>query len=122
MKPLFFTGPSREDLKAFPEEVKDATGFALYLAQNGEKHPHARPLKGFGGASVLEIIEDHAGDTYRTVYTVRMEYAIYVLHAFQKKSKRGIATPPREISLVKARLREAQEHHAVMFAQRRGNR
>ncbi len=95
--------------------MKDATGYALYLAQWGDKHRHARPLKGFGGAGVLEVIEDHDGDTYRTVYTVRYERAVYVLHAFQKKSKRGIATPAREIERVRARLRQAEEHHTAMF-------
>lgn len=122
MKPLFFVGSARENLKAFPEEVKDATGYALYLAQMGEKHPHAKPLKGFGGAGVLEVIENHDGDTYRTVYTVRLQHAIYVLHAFQKKSRRGIATPLREIERVRSRLRQADEHHAVTFAQETKNR
>ena len=86
-------------------------GQALDDAQNGEKHPGARPLKGFGGAGVLEVIEDDDGDTYRTVYAVKLASAVYVLHAFQKKSKRGRATPKKEIELVKRRLREAQLHH-----------
>jgi phage-related protein len=115
MKPLFFVGSSREDLREFPEDVKDATGFALYLAQAGDRHPHAKPLQGFGGAGVLEIIENHDGDTYRTVYTVKLQHAIYVLHAFQKKSRRGIATPRQEIRLVTDRLRRAEAHHAAHF-------
>ena len=115
MKPLFFVGSSREDLRDFPEEVKDATGFALYLAQLGDRHPHAKPLHGFGGAGVLEIIENHDGDAYRTVYTVKLLYAVYVLHAFQKKSRRGIATPRQEIRLVIDRLRRAEAHHAATF-------
>jgi phage-related protein len=111
IKPLFFVGSSREDLKGFPEDVQDATGYALYIAQTGGKHPHAKALRGFGGAGVLEVMENHAGDTYRTVYTVRLQHAVYVLHAFQKKSRRGIETPREEIDLVRARLRLAEEHH-----------
>jgi phage-related protein len=122
VKPLFFVGSARADLRGFPEEVKDAAGYALYLAQLGGKHPHAKPLKDFGGAGVLEVVENHAGDTYRIVYTVRFEHAIYVLHAFQKKSTRGIATPAREIERVRARLRQAEQHHAATFAEEAGNR
>jgi phage-related protein len=85
-------------------------GFALYLAQMGGKHPDAKPLRGFGGAGVLEVVDDFAGDTYRAVYTVRLSTAVYVLHAFQKKSKRGIATPKQDMELIRARLRRAQEH------------
>ena len=111
-KPLFWVGSAREDLREFPEDVMDAFGYALYLAQTGRKDPHAKPLKGFGGAGVLEVVEDHAGDTYRTVYTVRFADAIYALHAFQKKSKRGISTPKKELDLVRERLKRAEEHHA----------
>ena len=98
-KPLFWVGSSIEDLREFPEDVKQAFGYALYLAQMGRKAPHAKPLKGFGGAGVLEIVEDHVGDTYRTIYTVRFADAVYVLHTFQKKSKKGIATPKKEIEI-----------------------
>ena len=87
-------------------------GFALHLAQVGMKHPWAKPLKGFVGAGVLEIVEDHAGDTYRAVYTVRMANAVYVLHAFQKKSKSGIKTPAKELALVRDKLKRAEDHNA----------
>ena len=82
-------------------------GFALYFAQMGDKHDSAKPLKGFGGAGVLEVVEDHAGDTYRAVYTVRLAGTVYVLHAFQKKSKKGIATPRHDLDLIRERLRQA---------------
>src|SRR3954469_16462682 len=97
LRPLSWVGASLKDLSAFPEEVKDVMGYALHLAQVGEKSPAAKPLKGFGGAGVLEIVDDHDGDTYRAVYTVRFGDAVYVLHAFQKKSKRGIETPKTEL-------------------------
>lgn len=93
--------------------MKDAIGFALYVVQRGGKHSDAKPLKGFGGASILEIVEDHAGDTYRAVYTVQLAGRIYVLHAFQKKSKTGIGTPKRDIELIRSRLRRAEEWHAA---------
>ncbi len=115
MKPLFFVGSAREDLKQFPDDVQDVTGYALYLAQVGEKHPAAKPLKGFGGAGVLEVVAHHEGNAFRTIYTVRFAEAIYVLHAFQKKSARGVATPRREMSQVRARLRLAEEHHTRRF-------
>lgn len=110
-KPLFWVGSSRKDLKSFPGEVQDVMGRALLDAQFGDKHPDAKPLRGFGGAGVLEVVDSYAGDTYRTVYTVRFESAVYVLHAFQKKATRGIATPKHEIDLVRARYRAAEEHH-----------
>jgi phage-related protein len=109
MKPLLWTGSSRKDLRACPDEVQDTFGFALYLAQIGGKHSQAKPLKGFGGADVLEVVEDDDGDTYRAVYTVRFANAIYVLHVFQKKSKRGTATPRADMDLIKKRLRDATE-------------
>jgi phage-related protein len=87
-------------------------GFALHFAQAGGKHPDAKPLKGFSGAGVLEIIGDYDGDTYRAVYTVRFRGVVYVLHAFQKKSKMGIKTPLKEMKLVRERLKRAEEHHA----------
>jgi phage-related protein len=89
-------------------------GFALYRAQLGKKHPDAKPLKGFKGASVVEVVEDFDGDTYRTVYTVQFEEILYVLHAFQKKSKRGIATPKQDIDLIESRLKRAQEHYECL--------
>ena len=104
-------GSSREDLKRFPQQVRRDLGKALYAAQHGETDPAAQPLKGFGGASVMEIIEGHDTNTYRAVYTARFDEAIYLLHAFQKKSKRGIATPKTEIDLIRRRLAEAQRLH-----------
>ncbi|MBM3226868.1 MAG: type II toxin-antitoxin system RelE/ParE family toxin, partial [Candidatus Tectomicrobia bacterium] len=98
--------------RAFPQPVRQALGYALYLAQMGEKHLEAKPLKGFGGAGGLEAVDDHAGETYRAVYTVKFAEAVYVLHAFQKKSVRGRATSQRDIDLIKARLQWAQEHYA----------
>jgi len=86
-------------------------GYALFLAQMGRKHPDAKPLRGFGGASVLEVVENYRGGTYRAVYTVKFAEAVYVLHAFQKKSKSGITTPKRDVELIKARLQDAQAHH-----------
>ena len=111
MKRLFWIGRSRKDFLAFPEEVHDAVGYALHKAQIGEKHASAKPLKGFAGAGVIEVVEDHDGDTYRAVYTVRFEGAVYVLHAFQKKAKKGIATPKQEIELIKSRLAAAEADH-----------
>ena len=87
-------------------------GHALDIAQQGKKHQDAKPLVGFGGAGVLEIVEDYAGDTYRAVYTVRFIGAVYALHAFQKKSKKGIETPKQEIELIRSRLKKAEEHYA----------
>ena len=110
-KPLFWVGSSLKDLRDFPEEVKDVIGFALYQAQRGLMPRSAKPLKGFTGASVLEIVDNFQTDTYRAVYTVQFADAVYVLHAFQKKSKRGVETPKGEIELVKARLKLAKEHH-----------
>ena len=86
-------------------------GQALYAAQCGEEYPSVKALKGFGGRAVLEIVSPHEGDTWRTVYTVRFQDAVYVLHAFQKKSKRGIATPQKELELVKQRLAAAERDY-----------
>src|ERR1700676_5555384 len=110
-KPVRWVGSCREDLKSFPEEVRRRVGGALWDAQLGLKAPFAKPLRGFRGAGVLEIVDDFDGETYRAVYTVRFAGVIYVLHAFQKKSKKGIATPKRDIDLIKARLKRAEEHY-----------
>jgi phage-related protein len=110
-KPCIFMGSSQRDLAAFPEDVRGEIGHALYEAQCGGEPLAAKALKGFGGRGVLEIVEDHDGDTYRAVYTVRFKSAIYVLHAFQKKSKKGIATPAHDIELIRKRLKNADEHH-----------
>jgi phage-related protein len=109
-KHVLWVGSSKKDLMAMPDEVKSAFGFALYLAQQGKKHQNAKPLKGFSGAGVLEVVEDSLGDTFRAVYTVKIAENIYVLHCFQKKSKRGIETPKQEIDLIRDRLKMAQEH------------
>jgi phage-related protein len=110
-KPLFWIGSSRGDLREFPEEVSHSMGFALWQAQLGRKHRDAKVLKGFGGAGVLEVVEDHDGSTYRAVYTVKFAGAVYVLHAFHKKSKKGIKTPVAEMNLIRQRLKAAEEHH-----------
>ncbi|MDQ2783546.1 MAG: type II toxin-antitoxin system RelE/ParE family toxin [Chloroflexota bacterium] len=107
-RPLMFVGAARDDLRAFPKPVRWRIGVALQDAQEGEKNPHAKPLKGFKGAGVLEVIEDWSGDTYRAVYTVRFQHAVYVLHCFQKKSTRGIATAKRDLDQIRERLREAE--------------
>jgi phage-related protein len=108
LKPVRWIGSSRRDVQAFPEPVKDHLGYALFVAQCGGKHCDSKTLRGFGGAGVVEIITDHFSDTFRTVYTSQYEGVIYVLHAFQKKSKSGRATPKPEIDLIKRRLREAE--------------
>jgi phage-related protein len=120
LKPVEWVGSSRSDIRSFPDEVREAMGEALYRAQQGSEHPAARALKGFGGRSVIEIVDHYHGDTYRAIYTVRFENAIYVLHAFQKKSKKGIATPRHEIDLIKARLKRAEEHSRSHFNKEAG--
>lgn len=111
LKPVIWIGSSRRDLSAMPGDVRVRMGYALYVAQQGDKHGHAKPLTGFGGAGVVEIIADHDGDTFRCIYTVRLAGSVYVLHAFQKKSKSGRATPKTEIRLIEHRLREAERLH-----------
>ena len=110
LRPVEWVGSSLDELKSFPEEVRDHMGFAIYQAQVGMKHRDAKPLKGLG-SGVLEVVSRHDRNAYRTVYTVRFERAVYVLHAFQKKSKKAIATPKREIELVKKRLAAARDHY-----------
>jgi phage-related protein len=110
LKPLQWVGSSKKDLLVMPEDVIDVFGFALHLAQMGKKHDQAKPLKGFGGASVLEVVEDYMGDTYRAVYTVKIADKVYVLHCFQKKSTKGIETPKHEMDLIRERLKAAQVH------------
>ncbi len=111
MKPVEWLGCSLKDVRGMPEEVRRFFGVALFAAQTGGKHDAAKPLKGFAGAGVLEVVEDHDGDTYRAVYTVRFIEAVYVLHIFQKKSKKGIATPKEEIDKIKTRLNMVVEFH-----------
>ena len=110
-RPVVWLGSCRRDLRSFPREVRREIGAALYAAQQGDTDPAAKPMKGFGGASVLEIVSDYQGDAWRAVYTIRFREAVYVLHVFQKKSKRGIATPKQEIEVIKRRLAEAERLH-----------
>jgi phage-related protein len=110
MKPLVWIAGSKRDLLAMPDAVQDVFGYALYLAQTGLKHEQTKPLKGHGSASVLEVVEDWRGDTYRAVYTVKFSAAVYVLHGFQKKATRGTATPKPELDLIARRLRAAEAH------------
>lgn len=109
LKPVIWVGSSRKDLRSFPEPVQDHMGYALYVAQRGGKHRDTKTLSGFGGARVVEVVKDFRGDTFRTVYTLRYAGAVYVLHAFQKKSKTGRETARGDIELVKQRLREAEQ-------------
>ena len=110
-KPVRWLGDSRAELVGFPEDVRRRVGVALWEAQKGGKAPYAKPLKGFAGAGVLEVVDDHDGDTYRAVYTVRFAGLVYVLHVFQKKSRSGIATPKPEMELIERRLRRASEDY-----------
>jgi phage-related protein len=110
-KPVRWVGSSKVDLSGFPPEVRRRVGRALWEAQIGGKATYAKPMRGFGGAGVLEIVDDFDGDTFRAVYTVRFAKAVYVLHAFQKKSKRGIATPKAELDLIDRRLKRAREDY-----------
>lgn len=107
IKPLVWVGSSKKDLKALPGEVIDVFGYALFLAQTVGKHDQAKPMQGFGSAGVLEVVEDFRGEAYRAVYTVRFEDRVFVLHVFQKKSKTGIATPKKDMDLIRERLKVA---------------
>ena len=109
LKPVVWVGSSRRDLRAFPGPVQDHVGYALYVAQRGGKHRDAKVLTGFGGAGVVEVTKDHRGDTFRAVYTLQYAGSVYVLHAFQKKSKSGRETPSRDMELIRQRLREAEQ-------------
>ncbi|MDX8385405.1 MAG: type II toxin-antitoxin system RelE/ParE family toxin [Gallionella sp.] len=110
VKPLEWVASSKKDLLSMPSDVVDVFGYALHLAQQGRKHTQAKPLKGFGSASVLEVVENDDGNAYRAVYTVRISNAVYVLHCFQKKSHKGIATPKQDMDLIHDRLMLAQQH------------
>ena len=107
-KPVVWVGSSREDLRAFPDVVQDHMGYALYVAQQGGKHRDTKTLTGIDGSGVVEIIKDYRGATFRAVYTVQYQNAIYVLHAFQKKSKTGRETPRRDMELIRQRRRDAE--------------
>jgi phage-related protein len=106
-RPLIWRGASKADFAAFPPAVQREMGYALFLAQMGERHATmAKTLKGFGGGTVVEVKESYEGNAYRAVYTVRYVEAVYVLHAFQKKSKTGIATPKPDMNLIQKRLQD----------------
>ena len=111
MKPVIWIASSKKDLLDLPEDIQDEFGYALWLAQIGDKADSVKPLRGFGGAGVLEVVESYDGDTFRAVYTVKFEEAVYVLHCFQKKSKSGIATPKQDLDLIRDRLKLAQTEH-----------
>lgn len=111
-KPLHWIASAKKDYQSFPSEVQADMGYALGLAQLGAKHPHAKPWKG-EGPGVLEVVEDHRGDTFRAVYTVRFAGVVYVLHAFQKKSKVGIKTPQEDVKLISERLKRAQRDYGA---------
>jgi phage-related protein len=110
-KPVRWIGSSKDDLREFPEDVRRRIGGALWDAQLGLKAPYAKPLKGFAGAGVLEVVDDFDGDTFRAIYTVKFRGVVYVLHAFQKKSRHGIATPKIELNVIEHRLKRAQEDY-----------
>jgi phage-related protein len=116
LKPLRFLASAHDDLCSFPDEVQKAVGYALYIAQLGGKAPEAKALKGFGGAGVVEIVEDYDGNTYRAVYTVKLRGVVYVLHAFQKKARKGIETPKHDLSLIRARLALAERDYRTRLA------
>ncbi|NJD18048.1 MAG: addiction module toxin RelE [Gemmatimonadetes bacterium] len=111
-KPVRWIASARTDLKGFPTDVRVDLGYALWLAQRGQQSPHAKPLKGIVvGGGVLEVVEHHDGNAYRLVYTVRFRDVVYVLHAFQKKSRRGATTPGHDIALLRRRYRAAAAHY-----------
>lgn len=118
-KPVRWVASSRKELQELPEGVQSAFGYALYQAQCGKKSDAAKPLKGFGSASVLEIVEDEMGSTFRAVYTVKFSDLVYVLHVFQKKSKTGIKTSPEVIDKIKKRLKAAEQDYANYVKQRK---
>lgn len=118
-KPVFWIASSKKDLRRFPKGVRQTVGQALFDAQTDGKHPDAKPLKGFKGAGVLEVVADDDGSTYRAVYTVKFAGVVYVLHAFQKKSKSGIKTPPEELEKVKKRLKDAEKDYAEWSEQQK---
>jgi phage-related protein len=116
-KPVKWVSSAKRDLDAMPADVKDVFGHAIDLAQAGGKHQYAKVLTGFSSAGVLEVVEDHQGDTFRAVYTVKFAGWVYVLHCFQKKSKSGIATPKQDMDLINARLKAARQDFEVWQAQ-----
>lgn len=119
LKPLHWIGPAKRELKALPGEVQNELGYDLWLVQTGGRPRSAKVLKGFGGADVLELVDNYDGDTYRAVYTVRFRRAVYVLHAFKKKSRHGIGTPGSELDVVRLRLQGAAEDYARRYCDER---
>ncbi|MDX2225272.1 MAG: type II toxin-antitoxin system RelE/ParE family toxin [Rhodospirillaceae bacterium] len=119
IKSLRWMGDSRENLRCFPKSVRRRIGFAIYAAQEGGKLSFVKPMRGFGGAGVLEIVVESHGNAYRGVYAVKFASAVYVLHVFQKKSKRGIATPKAELDLIRARLAHAEQEHRAWLEKNR---
>jgi phage-related protein len=117
-RPVVWMGSSKKDLRGFPAEVQKKLGYSLWRAQQGEHPAAAKVLKGFKGGGVLELIADHDGSTYRLVYTVRFPEFVYVLHGFQKKSKKGVKTPVRDIAVIRRRLKAAEEDHAKWKAKK----
>ncbi len=120
-KPIRWVGSSLKDLRTFPEEVRKRIGSALWEAQIGGKAPYVKPLKGYGGSGVLEVLDDFDGNTYRAIYTVRFAEVVYVLHTFQKKSKQGISVPPREIKAIEQRLKRAEEDYKTWLGRVKKN-
>ena len=114
IKELIWVGQSKKALMDLPEEVRQAMGYGLYIAQNGDMPDNAKVLKGFGGAGVIEIIDSDKAGTYRAVYTIKMADVLFILHVFQKKSKQGIKTPQQDIELVRKRLKIAEEIYKEM--------
>jgi len=119
LKKIHFVGTARRDIREFPRRVREDIGYALYQAQNGAMAMSAKPLKGFGGAGVLEVVESFGGDAYRAAYTAQYEKVLYVLHCFQKKSKRGAKTPRRDMNMIYSRLRIAEEDYQLNYQERR---
>jgi phage-related protein len=117
-RPTKFIGSSKQDLSAMPDTVKEVFGFAIYQAQIGGKHLDAKPLKGFGGSSVVEVVESFEGDAYRAVYTVKFKGVVYVLHCFQKKSAKGARTNLTDVNLIKSRFKDAETHYRKHYAKR----
>lgn len=115
MRPVHWIGSTFDDVREFPEDVRREVGFSLWAAQQGAKAANVVPMVGFGGASVLEAVIDEDGDTYRAVYTIRFAKAVYVLHAFKKKAKRGIATPYADLTLIRKRLKTAERHYRATY-------
>jgi phage-related protein len=115
MKPAHFVGSSLDDLRDFPEGAREEAGYAIFLAQQGGKAINAIPMTGFGGAKVIEVVIPEAGDAYRVVYTIKFPEAVYVLHAFQKKAKRGEQTPYTEINVIRQRLKLAETHYGQNY-------